>query len=92
MPTVPIPARKVVTTFDAASRHERPVKPPLTRLFRRTITKAFSVWLKFPDRIGTVARLASTCSEPYVGLRTEHCSRSICRTVYGPFKRQRRAA
>ena len=48
MPTVPIPARKVVTTFDAASRHERlEVKPPLTRLFRRTITKAFSVWLKF---------------------------------------------
>ena len=48
MPTVPIPARKVVTTFDVASRHERlEVKPPLTRLFRRTITKAFSVWLKF---------------------------------------------
>ena len=26
MPTVPIPARKVVTTFDAASRHEAVLK------------------------------------------------------------------
>ena len=48
MPTVPIPARKVVTTFDAASKHERiEVKPPLTRLFRRTITRAFNKWVTF---------------------------------------------
>ena len=62
MPTVRIPHARWSPPSDAASRHERlEVKPPLTRLFRRTITKAFSVWLKFPDRTGTVARLASTC-------------------------------
>ena len=39
MPTVPIPARKVVTTFDAGSIHERlDVLPLLTWLFSRTIT------------------------------------------------------
>ena len=88
MPTVPIPARKVVTTFDAASRHERlEVKPPLTRLFRRTITKAFSVWLKFSTALVRSLDWYPRV-EPYVGYGTEHYSRLICRTVYGPFKRQ----
>lgn len=48
MPTVPIPARKVVTTFDAASRHERiEIKPPLIRFYRRAITHGFGIWLRF---------------------------------------------
>lgn len=88
MPTVPIPARKVVTTFDAASKHERiEAKPPMVRFCRRAITKGFSVWLKFSTtlvrRLGWYPRV-----EPYVGYGTEHYSRLVCRTVYGPFKRQ----
>lgn len=78
----------MVTTFDAASRHERlEVKPPLTRLFRRTITKAFSVWLKFSTALVRSLDWYPRV-EPYVGYGTEHYSRLICRTVYGPFKRQ----
>ena len=39
MLTVPIPARPVVTTFDAASRHERiEVQPLLVRRMRRAVT------------------------------------------------------
>ena len=88
VPTMPIPARKVVTTFDAASKHERiEIKPPLTRLFRRLVTGVFDVWLKFSTKLvrnlGWYPRV-----EPYVGYGTEHYSRLICRTVYGPFKRQ----
>ncbi len=88
MPTVPIPARKVVTTFDAASRHERiEAKPPMVRFCRRTITSGFGIWLKFSTAL--VRRLDwYPRVEPYVGYGTEHYSRLICRTVYGPFKRQ----
>ena len=88
MPTMPIPARKVVTTFDAASKHERiEVKPPLIRLFRRVVTRTFGVWAKFSTAL--VRRLDwYPRVEPYVGYGTEHYSRLICRTVYGPFKRQ----
>ena len=88
MPTVPIPARKVVTTFDAASKHERiEVKPPLTRLFRRTITRAFNKWVTFSTSMVLNLNWYPRV-EPYVGYGTEHYSRLICRTVYGPFKRQ----
>lgn len=88
MPTVPIPARKVVTTFDAASRHERiEIKPPLIRFYRRVITHGFGIWLRFSTalvrRLNWYPRV-----EPYVGYGTEHYSRLICRTVFGPFKRQ----
>lgn len=88
MATVPIPARKVVTTFDAASKHERiEAKPLLTRAFRHIVTGTFSIWLKFSTALvralGWYPRV-----EPYVGYGTEHYSRLICRTVYGPFKRQ----
>ena len=88
MPTVPIPARKVVTTFDAASRHERiEIKPPLIRFCRRAITYGFGIWLRFSTalvrRLNWYPRV-----EPYVGYGTEHYSRLICRTVFGPFKRQ----
>jgi phosphatidate phosphatase APP1 len=88
MPTVPIPARKVVTTFDAASRHERiEAKPPMVRFCRRAITSGFGIWLKFSTAL--VRRLDwYPRVEPYVGYGTEHYSRLICRTVYGPFKRQ----
>ena len=88
MPTVPIPARKVVTTFDAASKHERiEVKPPLTQLFRRTITKAFNGWVTVSTNMVRNLNWYPRV-EPYVGYGTEHYSRLICRTVYGPFKRQ----
>ena len=88
MQTVPIPARKVVTTFDAASKHERiEVKPPLTRLLRRTITRAFNKWVTFSTSMVLNLNWYPRV-EPYVGYGTEHYSRLICRTVYGPFKRQ----
>ena len=81
MPTVPIPARKVVTTFDAASKHERiEVKPPLTRLFRRTITRAFNKWVTFSTSMVLNLNWYPRV-EPYVGYGTEHYSRLICRTV-----------
>ena len=88
MPTVPIPARKVVTIFDAASKHERiEVKPPLTQLFRRAITKAFNGWVTVSTNVVRNLNWYPRV-EPYVGYGTEHYSRLICRTVYGPFKRQ----
>ena len=88
MPTVPIPARKVVTIFDAASKHERiEVKPPLTQLFRRAITKAFNGWVTVSTNMVRNLNWYPRV-EPYVGYGTEHYSRLICRTVYGPFKRQ----
>ena len=88
MPTMPIPARKVVTTFDAASKHERiEVKPPLVRLFRRIVTRTFGVWVKFSTALVRGLDWYPRV-EPYVGYGTEHYSRLICRTVYGPFKRQ----
>lgn len=81
MPTVPIPARKVVTTFDAASKHERiEVKPPLTQLFRRTITKAFNGWVTVSTNMVRNLNWYPRV-EPYVGYGTEHYSRLICRTV-----------
>jgi phosphatidate phosphatase APP1 len=84
MPTVPIPARTAVTTFDAASRRERiEVKPPLIRLMRRLIASAFGVWSKISTdvvrRLGWYPRV-----EPYVGYGTGDYSRLICRTVYAP--------
>lgn len=83
-PTVPIPARRVATAFDSASRHERlEVKPPLTRLFRRAVTTAFSLWMKLTTPI--VKQLGwYEQVEPYVGYGTESYSRLICRTVYAP--------
>lgn len=88
MPTVPIPARRVVTNFDAASRRERlEVKPPLIRLARRGITGAFGVWSRISTavvrKLGWYPRV-----EPYVGYGTEDYSRLICRTVYAPERSQ----
>ena len=84
MPTVPIPARHVVTTFDAASRHERiENKPLMVRFLRRVITHAFDVWLWISTTI--VRGLNWTPRvEPYVGYGTDDYSRLICRTVYAP--------
>lgn len=84
MPTVPIPARRAVTTFDAASRHERfEAKPPLTRLFRRTVSAAVNLWMTISTpvvkQLGWYEQV-----EPYVGYGTESYSRLICRTVYAP--------
>ena len=84
MPTVPIPARRVMTIFDAASRHERiEAKPPVVRLARRIITRVFGLWLRistfFVRNLGWRERV-----EPYVGYGTDDYSRLVCRTVYGP--------
>jgi phosphatidate phosphatase APP1 len=88
MATVPIPARKVATTFDTASKHERiEAKPLLTRLFRHAVTGTFGIWLKFSTALVHALDWYPRV-EPYVGYGTEHYSRLICRTVYGPFKRQ----
>ncbi|PJM76969.1 ABC transporter ATP-binding protein [Bifidobacterium felsineum] len=84
MPTVPIPARKAVTTFDTASKRERiEFKPPLVRFTRRAITNTFSIWSRISAavarQLGWFPRV-----EPYVGYGTGDYSRLICRTVYAP--------
>ena len=84
MPTVPIPARRVVTTFDSASKHERiEAKPPLVRLFRRAVSTVFNLWMRVStpvvEQLGWYDQI-----EPYVGYGTEAYSRLICRTVYAP--------
>ncbi|WP_300767148.1 App1 family protein [uncultured Bifidobacterium sp.] len=88
MPTVPIPARRVMTIFDAASKHERiEVKPPLVRFVRRAITRVFGVWLRASTFFVTSMGWRE-CVEPYVGYGTDDYSRLVCRTVYGPARRQ----
>ena len=81
MPTMPIPARRTRTTFDAASARERiEVKPAHIRFFRRAVTGGFGLWLK----IGTaIARRLDwfPMVEPYVGYGTDSYSRLICRTI-----------
>ena len=84
MPTVPIPARRVVTTFDSASKHERiEAKPPLVRLLRRVVSTVFNLWMRVStpvvEQLGWYDQI-----EPYVGYGTEAYSRLICRTVYAP--------
>ena len=84
MPTVPIPARRVVTTFDSASKHERiEDKPPVVRLFRRAVSTMFNLWMRVStpvvEQLGWYDQI-----EPYVGYGTEAYSRLICRTVYAP--------
>lgn len=84
MPTVPIPARRTRTTFDAASPRERiETKPVHIRMARRAITRVFGLWLRF----GTaVARKLNwfPMVEPYVGYGTDAYSRLICRTILAP--------
>lgn len=84
MPTVPIPARKAVTTFDAASKHERiETKPLLVQLSRRSVSIIFGIWLKLST--ACVKRLHWFQKvEPYVGYGTDDYSRLICRTVFSP--------
>lgn len=89
MPTVPIPAHKVVTTFDAASRHERiEIKPPLIRF----LPSRHHVWIRhlvaFFHRIGAPSQLVSA-RRAVCRLRYRALFPTItCRTVFGPFKRQ----
>lgn len=83
MLTVPIPARPVVTTFDAASRHERiEVQPVLVRRMRQPSPARSDCGCDCPPP----SRASSTGSRayPYVGYGTEVYSRLICRTVYAP--------
>ena len=78
MLTVPIPARPVVTTFDAASRHERiEVQPVLVRRMRRAVTGTFGLWVRLST---AVARKLDWFPrvDPYVGYGTEVYSRLIC--------------
>nr|WP_239457514.1 phosphatase domain-containing protein [Bifidobacterium pullorum] len=84
MPTVPIPAHQVVTTFDAASKRERiEFKPAHVRFLRRTITGAFGLWVRAST---LVARHLDWFPqvEPYVGYGTGAYSRLICRTILAP--------
>ncbi|MBT1180869.1 DUF2183 domain-containing protein [Bifidobacterium sp. CP2] len=84
MPTVPIPARHAVTTFDAASRRERfEVQPPLERLMRRVVTRTFNTWVRLATR-GARKLDWFPRVDPYVGYGTNDYSRLICRTVYAP--------
>ena len=88
MATVPIPARKVVTTFDAASKHERIENKPLhVQATRRAITKGFGLWVRFSTSV--VKRWGWYPNvEPYVGYGTDDYSRLICRTIYAPQRAQ----
>lgn len=84
MPTVPIPARRAVTNFDAASKRERiEAKPPAVRFARRALTGLFGLWVrastKAARRLDWFPRV-----DPYVGYGTDDYSRLICRTVYAP--------
>lgn len=88
MPTVPIPARRAVTTFDTASKHERlETKPLAVQLVRRMISCGFGIWLALSTvmvrRMEWFAKV-----EPYVGYGTDDYSRLICRTVYAPQRSQ----
>ena len=84
MPTVPIPARHAVTTFDAASSRERiELKPPLVRAARRGITGAFGLWAHAATAVAKKLDWFPRVN-PYVGYGTEEYSRLICRTVYAP--------
>ena len=81
MPTVPIPARHTVTTFDTASKSERiEVKPPLVQLFRRVVTRGFNTWVLAATRVARQLDWFARV-DPYVGYGTEDYSRLICRTV-----------
>ena len=86
--TRPIPARRVVTTFDAASPRERiETKPWHVRVVRRLITRLFDVWLKASTALAH--RLSwFPMVEPYAGYGTGSYSRLVCRTVYGPERGQ----
>ena len=82
MPTVPIPARRAVTTFDAASRRDRYEAQPLPeRLMRRVVTRAFNAWVKAATRMAKRLDWFPRV-DPYVGYGTGDYSRLICRTVY----------
>ena len=84
MPTVPIPARRTTSIFDAASIRERLAnKPILVRMFRRTIVTSFSL---FAAGANMLARRLGwyPMVEPYVGYGTDDFSRLVCRTVYAP--------
>lgn len=87
MATVPIPARHVVTTFDAASKHEQIDVKPLPGIFCRIVTGVFSLWAT--TIIVTNLELARQQVEPYVGYGTSNFSRLICRTVYEPLRQNR---
>lgn len=88
MATVPIPAHKVVTTFDAASEHERIENKPLpVRALRRAITGAFGLWVRFSTALARQWGWYPNV-EPYVGYGTDDYSRLICRTIYAPARAQ----
>lgn len=84
MPTVPIPAHRAVTTFDAASARERlEFKPAHVRFLRRTITRVFDLWVRLST--AAVRRLDWFPQvEPYVGYGTGAYSRLVCRTILAP--------
>lgn len=84
MPTIPIPARTVTTSFETAPQHERiERKPLLVRLTRRLVTGIFGLWASVSTRIGRQLGWFPKV-EPYVGYGTDDYSRLICRTTFGP--------
>lgn len=82
MPTVPIPAHHVVTTFDTASKRERiEVQPLFRQVIRRVVTRTFNVWVKAATKTAKELDWFPRV-DPYVGYGTNDYSRLICRTVY----------
>ncbi|MBT1172854.1 DUF2183 domain-containing protein [Bifidobacterium sp. MA2] len=92
MPTVPIPAHHVVTTFDAASKRERiEAQPLLERVMRRVVTRTFNAWVTAATKVAHDLDWFPRV-DPYVGYGTNDYSRLICRTVYaGPHSQSGRA-
>lgn len=84
MPTVPIPARRVVSTFDSATTPERiENKPFAVRLGRRVALDTFGLWTRFSCALGERFHWYPKV-DPYVGYGTDDYSRLICRTTYAP--------
>lgn len=88
MPTVPIPVRTAVTTFDAASKHERiEIKPWPIRQCRKLLTFLFNRWVQLATKAAQSWHWFGRV-DPYVGYGTEQYSRLICRTVLADARSQ----
>lgn len=84
MRTVPIPARRVVSTFDSVSAPERiENKPFAVRVGRRAVIDGFGLWTRFSSALGKRFHWYPKV-DPYVGYGTDDYSRLICRTTFAP--------
>lgn len=84
MATVPIPARRVVSTVDSASAPERMENKPFAiRVARRLVIDGFGLWARFSRALGRRLHWYPKV-EPYVCYGTDDYARLICRTTFAP--------